>query len=823
MIESVMAPRAVEPGVERVSRPRVLIVEDEGVIAAQMQRMLVDHGYRVTDPVPSGDAAVETAWRTRPDVVLMDLSPAGRIDGIDAAARIHMKLDVPVIYLTDCAEDERLRRAQATEPLPFLVKPAAGGELRAAIELALYKHGLDLQARQREARFRALTDLSADWYWEQDEQFRFTHFSGGLIEQSGIEFSAHIGKTTWDIPADDITPDTWSAHRASLARHQPFRNLELSRLGRDRQKHYISMSGEPVFDAAGRLQGYRGIGTEITERKRMEALLASGTGILEMVATGAPLISTLDALARHIEHEAPGLLCSVLLLDSEDRHLRYAAAPSLPDAYNRAIDGLEIGPKAGSCGRAAHTGQPVFVSDVATEPCWRDHAEIALSHGLRACWSAPILGSAGRVLGTLAMYYREPRLPGQWERKLIDHAIRLAAIAIERVRDEQALREREVRLASVIDSAMDAVIVTDESLRIAIFNRAAEKMFEVNSSEMLGRPLEQLIPPRHRDAFGSSMAGIGEVSDLSKPRAESIPILGRRGDGDEFPIEASISNTSIGGRRMVTAILRDVTARKQAEAQIRTLNHELERRVAQRTEALARANRELESFSYSVSHDLRTPLRAINGFSQILLETERERLTPEGQAMLDRVAHNTIRMGELIDSILDYSRAGRVELVRREVNLNEVARPLVAELRQEYPNVAVEVAPLPPAQGDPTMLHQVLANLLGNAFKFSSKKDSPRVVVGARREEGDTVYYVRDNGTGFDMSHASKLFGMFQRIHGSSQFSGTGVGLAIVKRLVERHGGRVWADARPDRGATFYFTLGALAAERKDRLADRVS
>lgn len=809
MMESITVSHSAGIGAAPAAGPGVLLVEDEKVTASRMQRMLAANGYRVLDSVATGEAAIESAWRLRPDLVLMDVKPAGPMDGVDAAARIRAKLDVPVIFLTTGTEDERLRRAQAADPSPHLVKPVAESELHAAVEMARYKHRLDRRLRRQEERLRALTDLSADWIWEQDEQFRFTHLSGGLVEHSAIDFAEYIGKADWDIAADDITTETWDAHKARLARHEPFRDLELSRLGRDGARHYVSISGEPVFDEQGRFTGYRGIGTEITERRRMEALLASGTGILEMVATGAPLMSSLDALARHVEHEAPDLLCSILLLDAAGEHLHYGAAPSLPDAYNRAIDGLAIGPNAGSCGRAAYTGQPVFVSDVTTEPCWRDYAGAALAHGLRACWSAPILGSAGRVLGTFAMYYREPRLPGQWERKLIDHAVRLAAIAIERVRDEQQLREREIRLASVIDSAMDAVIVADEALRMTMFNRAAEKMFGVYSSDILGRPLEQLVPERHRGAFRARLQSIGGAVEALTARAEPMPICGRRGDGGEFPIEASISYTSVEGRRMYTAIVRDTTARNQAEAQIRTLNQELERRVAQRTEALARANRELESFSYSVSHDLRTPLRAINGFSQILLETERDRLTPEGQGMLERVARNTVRMGELIDSILEYSRAGRVELVRRDVDLAQAARAIVAELRQEYPDVDVEIAPLPHAQGDPTMLHQILSNLLGNAFKFASKKTAPRVVLGSRREEDNTVYYVRDNGIGFDMSHAGKLFGIFQRVHGSRDFTGTGVGLAIVKRLVERHGGRVWADARPDRGATFYFTLGA--------------
>jgi len=248
-------------------------------------------------------------------------------------------------------------------------------------------------------------------------------------------------------------------------------------------------------------------------------------------------------------------------------------------------------------------------------------------------------------------------------------------------------------------------------------------------------------------------------------------------------------------------------------AEIRQLNAELEQRVTERTAELERANKELESFSYSVSHDLQAPLRAIIGYSRIVIEDERERLSAPGREMLERVIRNTGRMSELIDNILQYSRAGRQPLARRSVDLAALARSVAANLGADYPTAAVHVGGLPRAVGDPTMLEQVLQNLIGNALKYSAKTAHPRVDVDARSADGRTVFVVSDNGAGFDMRYADKLFGMFQRLHTESQFPGTGVGLAIVKRLIERHGGEIWAEAEPDRGARFYFTLGNLTAE----------
>jgi light-regulated signal transduction histidine kinase (bacteriophytochrome) len=292
-------------------------------------------------------------------------------------------------------------------------------------------------------------------------------------------------------------------------------------------------------------------------------------------------------------------------------------------------------------------------------------------------------------------------------------------------------------------------------------------------------------------------------------RGQEYRVTSRNGGNIAVEMSVSLIKDAKGRPIGFAGINRDVTERKRAEEEIRRLNAELEQRVIERTAQLEAANKELEAFSYSVSHDHRAPRRAVDGFSRILLEEYESQLVPAARRYLQLVRGNVQQMGQLIDDLLTFSRLSRQPLRKQTVAPADLVRRVLADLHTEQAGRRVEIVigELPPCQADPALLRQVLVNLLANALKFTRRQELARIEIGWQNSDGKCVYFVRDNGVGFDIQYAHKLFGVFQRLHRAEEYEGTGVGLAIVQRILHHHGGRAWAEAAVDRGATFYFTL----------------
>jgi len=378
------------------------------------------------------------------------------------------------------------------------------------------------------------------------------------------------------------------------------------------------------------------------------------------------------------------------------------------------------------------------------------------------------------------------------------------------------LREQEFRMAQeefriTLYSIGDAVIITNPEGNIRHMNMAAEKLTGWKESEASGRHFEEVFAIVHEKSRESPDNPIKRVlqEGILADQFNSTLLVAK--DGRKIPVSESGAivydqNNRISG---VVLVFHDITSRKDAEAEITKLNEELEKRVEDRTEQLKKTNKELEAFTYSVSHDLRTPLRAIDGFSAMLELDYKNSLDAEGNRLIHIIRQNAQKMGMLIDQLLTFSRLGRASMTLSMIDMREMADSVIKELTvaDKEKNLEINVDDLHPANGDPGMLRQVWINLISNALKFTQGKATIKISISSYKKAGFTNYCIQDNGAGFDMKYYDKLFGVFQRLHSEKQFGGTGVGLAIVQQVITRHGGTIWADGKINQGAIFCFSL----------------
>lgn len=520
-----------------------------------------------------------------------------------------------------------------------------------------------------------------------------------------------------------------------------------------------------LLDESGNLVSVLSLIQDVSDRKRAESALAESYSILRAVLEG-----TTD---------------SIFMKDTQGRYLTINSAGAqvigkpVEDIVGK--NDLEIFP--------ANIALPIMEND-----------RKLMTAGLNQAYEdvVPVNGQLRTFLSTKAVY-----------RNAQGNVMGLIGIArdiSDRKRNEEALRRSEEFLQRMFASSADCIKVMDLDGRLLSMNTGGQFLMEIDDFAPLVKSSWfdfWLSADQHSIYTAVEVAKAGGIGTFQAycPTAKGTP---KWWDVVITPImDAS------GKPEQLLSVSRDITERKLAEQQIKEINQDLERRVAQRTTELQATNKELEAFSYSVSHDLRAPLRSIDGFSLALLERYSEQLDDKGKHYLQRVRAGSQRMGELIDDLLKLSRVTRAQIQCQKIDLTAMVEAIAADLQQNQPQRAVDfvIAPGVVAAGDEQLLRVMLENLLNNAWKFTSNQVSARIEFGITEQNFSPAYFIKDNGAGFDMAYSDKLFGAFQRLHTADEFPGTGIGLATVQRIIHRHGGHIWAEGAVEQGATFYFTL----------------
>jgi PAS domain S-box-containing protein len=661
--------------------------------------------------------------------------------------------------------DQRQKKEDSVSTTTFLILPMGVFISLTILSIGLFFLNAGISGREQlekgNARLAAIVESSDDAIIGKDLAGTITSWNAGAENIFGYSEREMIGQPILRIiPADRQHEE--AAILGSIRRGESVRHFDTVRLRKDLSAVDISVTVSAIRSSTGKIIGASKVARDITDRKRAEAAILASEGRYRAL----------------FEHAPDGIIIA-------DRESNYVDANS------------------SVCRMLGYTRDELIklnASDIVS------HAEV--QH------IAPAL----KAINAKANHYREwsfRRKDGSaFEAEVIatmmpdGNLLGMIRDITDRKRAELEKLESEARL----NFALETVHIGEWDLDLV--NHSAHRTLEHDRIFGYGslRPswtfemfLEHVLP-EDRSAVDRKFreAVAAQVKWDFECRI-------RRVDGDVLWIWAvgTHMRDKQGQMRRLVGIVQDITERKVAENTIRQLNDELEQRVIDRTAQLEAANRELEAFSYSVSHDLRTPLRAVDGFSRAVVEDFGPALPDEGKRQLQVICDSAQHMGELIDDLLAFSRMSRQPLSKRTVITEELVRAVLVDLNVEPANreAQIRIGSLPSCEGDPSLLKQVWINLISNALKYSRKRDQAVIEIGCVREKGEDVFFVRDNGTGFNMRYADKLFGVFQRLHRAEDYEGTGVGLAIVQRIVHRHGGRVWADAVVDRGATFHFTL----------------
>jgi PAS domain S-box-containing protein len=665
--------------------------------------------------------------------------------------------------------------------------------------------------REAETRWRALVEASAQIVW--------TAGPNGEVQDSP-SLRAFTGQTPEQFQVDAMTkvvhPEDAERMRLlwqkAVATRTPFES-EFRLLHSSREWRWVSVRGVPIEPTADSNIAWVGMNYDITARKQAESLASGQKNVLELIARGAPLEETLTTLARIAEAQSEGMLCSILLLDAEGKHLRHSAAPSLPREYTAAIDGVEIGAAVGSCGTAAFTRRAVYVEDIAVDPLWKDYKHVALPHGLRACWSTPIIGANQQVLGTFAIYYREPGMPSERHLRLVDLATHTATIAISRHNQMQALRDSESRFRQLAETLPQLVWTCGPDGQCDYLSQQWAEFTGRPTVEQLGRGWTAQIHPDDREA----------VSQAWRTSSQN---------GTPLRLEFRLRRFDGAYRWFDT---RAVPLRDETGAVVKWVGSNTDIDERKRFEETRLRSQKLESLGTlagGIAHDFNNMLLVIQGNAQLAQDLTSK--TDPVQENLLEISQAGERATDLVRRILSFSRPQKARhkvieiapVVEEALRLTRAALPAMVEIRTR---LALQV---PPVSADATQIHQVVVNLVTNAahalgtragglieIDLATVAIGPAEAIGALAKLPHGQYArltVRDNGCGISSGHLDRIFDPFFTTKPVGQ--GTGLGLSIVHGIMHSSGGTVTVQSEVGKGTTFHLYFPA--AEKIEAAAE---
>ncbi|HVZ26981.1 MAG TPA: PAS domain S-box protein [Sediminibacterium sp.] len=545
---------------------------------------------------------------------------------------------------------------------------------------------------------------------------------------------------------------------------------------------------------------------DVTEVRNLRSLERLERKVLEMNARADSRIEDiLDYYLREIEQIHKGMICSVLRL--KGNQLFYWSAPSLSQAFRHCIDGLLIGPSAGSCGTAAYRKEKVVVMDVLHDPLWASvDKDLIENEGVKSCWSFPIVDSGNRILGTFAIYYKRIKLPTPEEESTLERVKNLLSIIIENKLSVEEVRYSKQKYDLVAEATNDA---------IWDWNRETDEVVRTGKGLKVLFGYEPEEAAQDKD-FWRDRIHPEDLARVIEKQAACLEDPGQLYWEDEYRLlkkdgkyayvfdKGYIIRDENGRATRLIGATRDISERKENEA----LMHDLNKRLKHRADELAASNVELERFAYIASHDMQEPLRMITSFLQLFKKKYEDQIDETAEQYIHFAVDGADRMKKLIQDLLEYSRVGSNKDDLTEIDTGHLVQEVlkVFTTRIDEMKADIHVDPLPTVRANRVQLFQLFQNLVGNALKYHSGSNA-LVEISGSEEETQYVFSIRDNGIGIKPVFFEKIFVLFQRLHHKNEYSGTGIGLAICKKIVEKHGGKIWVESEPGKGSCFYFTI----------------